>query len=447
MRNLVFMVIIFFTSSVQANTLNCINISSDLSLMETLTESGEYRELAKTKTAKTFDYSKNAPYNDYLVYAQTKVKTNNPKASMYCPIDSIVTRTKNISKSDIVVSDLISPFELTAQNSKQGILLIHGLTDSPYVFHDLAAYFHSKNITVRTLLLPGHGTAAEALIDVDYQDWQQATQYAINKMYDDFENVYVGGFSTGGALVLDNLLTSPKNIDKLRGVMLWAPASKAQSPVAWAAKFVDLLPFLDYSEKSADVDFAKYESFPLNAGAQVHALMNELQDKLNQTTSLPDVPLFIVNSQVDATIDSQATLNILNTWHNAANRQTQQLDTLFYFGDATSLSDLPESIHQILPVCTNKPYCNYMIDVAHTAMTAAPANPHYGWQGNYRHCESHVGSKNYLTCKTANEVVLGETTTKNLNKYPSLQRITFNPAFEEMQTAITEFIAKTQKVY
>lgn len=446
MRNLLFIAIIFFTSSLQANTLNCINISSDLSLIETLTESGLYRNLAKTKTIEVFDFSKNAPFSDYLLYAQAKIQTSNPKASIPCPIESIVTRTKNISKSNTVVSDLISPFELTAQNSKQGILLIHGLTDSPYVFHDLAAYFHSKNITVRTLLLPGHGTAAEALIDVDYQEWQQATQYAINKMYDDFESVYIGGFSTGGALILDNLLTSPKKIDKLRGVMLWAPASKAQSPVAWAAKFVDLLPFLDYSEKRADVDFAKYESFPLNAGAQVHALMNELQDKL-QTTSLPDVPLFIVNSQVDATIDSQATLDILSTWHNAANRQTQQLDTLFYFGDAISLSELPDSIHQIIPTCKDKPYCNHIIDVAHTAMTAAPANPHYGWQGNYRHCESHSGSENYLTCKTTNEVVLGETTTKNLNEYTSLQRITFNPAFEEMKAAMTEFITTTKKVH
>ncbi len=39
-----------------------------------------------------------------------------------------------------------------------------------------------------------------------------------------------------------------------------------------------ICPFVNWVDKDADIDFAKYESFPFNAGAQVHALMSEVTD-------------------------------------------------------------------------------------------------------------------------------------------------------------------------
>lgn len=435
---------VFTTLTTNANELDCTTISSDLNLIKKLTKTGQYRNLIKREQTLSFDYQVTRSYKEYLTFARAKIDAENPKATLKCPIETGVTIAFDKPKEDLVVADLVAPFELKVANSKKAILLVHGLTDSPYLFHDLAVFFHAKGITVRTLLLPGHGTAAESLTDINYKDWQRATKYAISKTLQDFEQVYLGGFSTGGALILDNLLISSKNLDKLKGIMLWAPASKAKSSAAWAAQIVDWLPFLDYSYKGADVDFAKYESFPLNAGAQVHALMNILKGKLKKTDTVPDIPILTVTSEVDATIETQATIALLTSWHNAKNRSTKQQDTLIYFGNVASLAKLPKSINQILPTCNNKDFCPSIINISHTSMTNAPSNTHYGWRGSYRNCETASSNKHYQICKTTNKVALGETTDKNLKQHPSLQRLTFNPNFKQMTEVITDFLSKTQ---
>ncbi len=432
------------TQAVSATSLNCININSDLNQITALAESGKYRKTNKQNKTFTFDYNSNSSFSEYLTFARNKIKNDSPKATLNCPIETAVTKTSNKPKSQLTVLDLVSPFELKATNNKTAILLIHGLTDSPYLFHDLAAFYHAQNITVRTLLLPGHGTAPEALIDIKYQQWQQATKYAVTKMLEDFEQVYLGGFSTGGALILDNLLTSSQNQDSIKGVMLWAPASEAKSKYAWAAGIADWIPFFDYAHKGADIDFAKYESFPLNAGAQVHALMKQLNRTLSNTKNVPDIPLLTITSEIDNTINTQATLDLLTVWHNNTNRKTSTKDKLMYFGDVSTLASLPKTINTILPSCDNNLYCENIINVAHTSVTNAPENKHYGWNGSYRNCETAFGSKPYDTCKTTSNTTLGETTATNMEAYPSLQRLTFNPNFTQMTEVITEFLHTTQ---
>ena len=57
------------------------------------------------------------------------------------------------------------PFRLYPTNNdgkahayRRGILLTHGLTDSPYFMRDLGAYFQAQGFVVLAVLLPGHGT-------------------------------------------------------------------------------------------------------------------------------------------------------------------------------------------------------------------------------------------------------------------------------------------------
>ncbi|WP_448549655.1 alpha/beta hydrolase [Thalassotalea fusca] len=445
MRTITKLTALFFTLSafsVSASTIDCINLNHDVSRIESLADNGQYRNFPKDKDTPTFDYQSSQSYEEYLNFARKKVNAENPKAKLKCPISTGVTKAQNKAPAELTVADLVTPFELKVPNSNRAILLVHGLTDSPYHFHDLASFFYDQGLTVRTLLLPGHSTAAEALVDVSYKEWQQATHYAIEKTLEDFEQVYLGGFSTGGALILDNLLSTTRDLAKVNGVILWAPASQAKSTVAWAAQYVDWLPFLDYTHKGADIDFAKYESFPLNAGAQVHELMIRLNDKVNRTSTIPDVPVLTITTEHDSTIETSATIKLLRRWHQAQNRTTKHRDAIFYFGRLASLSTLPDSFRRIQPTCRDAEYCAKILNVAHTAVLNAPSNPHYGWRGHYRNCEAVFGSEHYKICKTTNEPVLGETTSENMESHPYLQRLTFNPGFDQMTKVLTNFIRK-----
>lgn len=429
-----------------SSSLNCVTINNDLAQIEKFKQAGTYRFAKGGVQRINFNFASNKPFQDYLAAARAHINAQNPKASMPCPI-STPTSKRLYADKPLQVVDLIAPFELKADNEKAAVLLIHGLTDSPYLFHDLANSFVEQGISVRTLLLPGHGTAAEALVDIDQADWRQAASYAIKSMLKDFDSVYLGGFSTGGALVVDYLnrnILNETELQKLKGVMLWSPASEAKASMAWAAKYVSW--FKDYLDEAADIDFAKYESFPANAGAQVHALMKRIEP--NKLKGLRNTPFFVVASEVDQTIATDATVNILARWH-AQNGAAQAQDKLVYYyanNVADQLNALPSSLKTVTTFsCEGQVYCERVLDIAHTSPTNAPSNPHYGWQGSYRNCEHLTGTELFASCKTTSSPTLGELTEVNLQATPNLQRLTFNPYYEQMLEQMQGFIESTLK--
>ena len=74
--------------------------------------------------------------------------------------------------------------------------------DSPFMMRDIGEYFKEKSFLVRSILLPGHGTVPGDLTNISYEKWIEAVQYGINSFEKETENLYIAGFSTGGALAL-----------------------------------------------------------------------------------------------------------------------------------------------------------------------------------------------------------------------------------------------------
>lgn len=434
---------LFFSSAVTyAKAVNCVTLNHEVERFSALAKQGTYRNLKQPATELAFDFNPDEPYSEYLQKAREHIANNNPKALMPCPVKTNIA-TALYGTKKLTVADLVAPFQVDANNPKAAVLLIHGLTDSPFLFHDLATSFIKQGISVRTLLLPGHGTAPEALIEVKESQWRSSANYAIEQMFKDYERVYLGGFSTGGALIIDHLNQHPLTAEqqqKLKGVLLWSPASKAKASMAWAAKYVSW--FKTYLDKSADVDFAKYESFPTNAGAQVHALMERITP--SKLTNLPSIPVLVVASDVDNTIDTTATLSLLTHWYASKSDEAKRKDTLVYYGSKQLTMALPSKLNKVENAnCAGAPYCASVLNIAHTSPTNAPSNPHYGWNGHYRNCEHLVGSKQFEECKTTDAPMLGETNDATLKIAPSLQRLTFNPYYTQMESAIQVFIQKT----
>ena len=64
------------------------------------------------------------------------------------------------------VPDWNRTFELIPAAPASGVLLLHGLTDSPYSLRALGRTLHAAGHHVLGLRLPGHGTAPSALLGV-----------------------------------------------------------------------------------------------------------------------------------------------------------------------------------------------------------------------------------------------------------------------------------------
>lgn len=333
-----------------------------------------------------------------------------------------------------------SPFELKPAEScpkgqnkpyRRGILLTHGLTDSPYSMHSLASFFQENCFRVMAILLPGHGTQPGDLLDVTWQDWAEMEAYGTNKLSAEVEEIFLGGYSTGGALsIYQSLMDS-----RVRGLFLFSPALKV-SPKAALANLHKIYSWLIPREKWIDIkpdkDIYKYESFPMNAAAQIYALTQELQDKLDGHPV--KIPVFAAASEQDITVSTSATLNFMEKAPNPANKLVLYTTNVNQVAPGRSAEKL-ERVNSVFPEWR-------ILSAAHTAITLPLEDPHYGIMGEYVNCLHYLSdeAQKYNDCISKPEQVYwGEITDANL-KAGNLRRLMANPNFPQLKTSMKKFI-------
>ncbi|MHC4131086.1 MAG: alpha/beta fold hydrolase [Planctomycetota bacterium] len=218
-------------------------------------------------------------------------------------------------------------FELVPEQIEGGILLIHGLTDSPYSMKTLAELFHESNFYVLSLRMPGHGTIPAALTNVTWRDWMAAVRVGVRHVRQKSgpeKPFYMAGYSNGGALSLLYTLESLENEDLAHPdrLFLFSPAIGI-TKFAMMARWLKLTSIVPYFEKSKwnviapEYDPFKYNSFPLNAAEQSYNLANKIQKSIldcHSKGSLSKLPAVITfQSAVDSTVIAQ---DIVNDFYN-----------------------------------------------------------------------------------------------------------------------------------
>lgn len=206
-------------------------------------------------------------------------------------------------------------YELLPEQPAGAVLLVHGLSDSPYSMRALADWYHARGFYVLSLRLPGHGTIPSGLLDVRWQDWFAAVRLAAEhtKARAGGGPFHVCGYSTGAALLAllavrglgDATLPHPDRLVMLSaaiGVSRFAAIANVAStlgcvPYFEKARWLDVLP---------EYDPYKYNSFPVNAGTQIHRLTMALRDELlqhgAQLDKMPKVLAF--QSVIDSTVSA-----------------------------------------------------------------------------------------------------------------------------------------------
>ena len=204
----------------------------------------------------------------------------------------------------------------SAPNPRGAILLLHGLTDSPYSLHAVGAEFRERGFDVVSLRLPGHGTVPAALTQVEWEDWAAAALLAARHtaaLAGPDKPYYIAGYSTGAPIALMIALRAidDKSVPMPRRLFLFSPAigvsdfavmTNAASGLAFVpglerARWLDVLP---------EYDPYKYNSFPVNAANQVWGVTRALEHALADAQQrgvldrMPTVTAF--QSLVDATV-------------------------------------------------------------------------------------------------------------------------------------------------
>jgi pimeloyl-ACP methyl ester carboxylesterase len=214
--------------------------------------------------------------------------------------------------------------ELVTENPRGTVLLLHGMSDSPYSLRSLGESLQVRGFHVLSLRLPGHGTAPVGLTRVTAEDMQAATGLAVEHLLRQFPHLplHIVGYSTGAPLALDYAL------DAAEGKVAVAPASLilispaiGVSAAAGLAKWkrrLSLLPGLSqlaWLNIEPEFDPYKYNSFATNAGEQVYRLTERVARRIAAWDGrqpqylLP--PTLVLKSTVDATVSNQAVIDRL----------------------------------------------------------------------------------------------------------------------------------------
>lgn len=84
-----------------------------------------------------------------------------------------------------------------------GVVVSHGFTGCPQSVRDWAEHLHAQGgLSVRTPLLPGHGTRWQDLNATGWSDWYGSVEGAFDELRARHSSVFVMGLSMGGTLAL-----------------------------------------------------------------------------------------------------------------------------------------------------------------------------------------------------------------------------------------------------
>ncbi len=194
-----------------------------------------------------------------------------------------------------VRNELNEPYVLDhGYKVKNSVLLIHGLTDSPYYTRAIAEILYSEGFNVVGILLSGHGTRPEDLLKTKLTAWIVDTQKGFQIAQSLGENIYVGGLSLGGALSIHLSRHQPL----IKGLFLFSPAILVrnwESELACGARY-----FQKWVADTPEQSLVRYNKMAVNSVCQINRLI-----ELNQYGGIAHqiaIPTFIAMTDDDQTI-------------------------------------------------------------------------------------------------------------------------------------------------
>ena len=213
-------------------------------------------------------------------------------------------------------------FELPSESPSASVLLLHGMSDSPYSLRHIGERLNDAGAYVLGLRLPGHGTAPSGLTRISWQDMTAAVQLAMRHLaqQNPEQPIYIIGYSNGAALAVNYTLETLQDntLPRVKRVAILSPEI-GLTPVAILAKWQARLGRLLGLEKLAwnsvlpEYDPYKFNSFAVNAGNVAYQITSEIQQKLTTLSDqgkLKDLPpILAFTSVVDATVSTPALIS------------------------------------------------------------------------------------------------------------------------------------------
>ncbi|MBN2310110.1 MAG: alpha/beta fold hydrolase [Candidatus Hydrogenedentes bacterium] len=204
------------------------------------------------------------------------------------------------------------PFFLRPDRIKGGVVLAHGYMAAPLEVRALAEALVRAGFAVYGARIQGHGTSPEDLAETTWQQWYDSFNRAYGIMKTLTGSVFVGGFSTGGALAL---LAAARKRHRIPGVFaINAPLQVRNYGVRLASSIVSLNALLarirmdwEYIENQPENTHINYTRNPIRGASQLAKLMRATEDALERVCA----PTLIIQAHRDPVVDPASATLIL----------------------------------------------------------------------------------------------------------------------------------------
>lgn len=219
-------------------------------------------------------------------------------------------RYEEINKHE-TVTESTDPYLMPQKKKAQkGVLLIHGFLSSPPELSELGLKLHKEGHAVLGMRVSGHGTSPWDLENRTHENWIGSVRRNYKILSAFCDEIYIIGFSGGGALALKHASTNPQ---KLAGV------ATVCAPLVLKDKMIHLVPFLHMINKLFSVmpkleslvpfkpnksDYPKtnYASMPVSALNELRYLVQLVKKKLKYITC----PVTILQATDDPVVNPKA---------------------------------------------------------------------------------------------------------------------------------------------
>lgn len=310
------------------------------------------------------------------------------------------------------------PFEMRPQTpddaaTRRGILFVHGLGASPWYFHDIASEMAKDGWLARSMLLPGHGTRPGDLSLPDYDDWTGSVAHQVKLLEREVDEVWLGGFSTGGNLVTNY---AARNSD-IAGLLLFSPGIEPGTDLLFMTPVIQYL--WDWIDADPEDNMINYQSLSTKASALYYRSVKDVGDALDAKPF--DRPALITMSAHDSVLDPMAILKRFETdFTNPASRM------IWY-----DVKPAPTDDQRVASQNSNLPD-QQISNFSHLSALFSPDNPYYGVEGSFVFIEN--GQEEIERPDDRTKLWRSAWGYTEPGKYHA--RLTWNPYFNDMMAAI-----------
>jgi len=210
-----------------------------------------------------------------------------------------------------------------------GVLLMHGLTDSPYSVRAEAELYARQGFYALSLRVPGHGTVPGALTVARWEDWRAAVRLGARHVRGRVpapRPFHIVGYSNGGALAVqyaldtlgDSALPRPDRVVLMSPMIGVTRFSGVAEGIAKMVTAVGSVPYFAQSrwlEIQPEFNPFKYNSFPAFAAEQTVEITQAIQASVEKEAASGRIrqlpPILAFSSLVDSTVETWATVDAL----------------------------------------------------------------------------------------------------------------------------------------